>query len=374
MPAILYLPCFDYFHHRQRPQSLLWELSKRGFRVIYCQPPSYAIRAAEWAGRHIWPAGEKYQPPWPLIPLTDNFIICTDVAAVKDLRPDVMWLTHGPYAESVVDFDPKLVVSDFADVCKEEFEEFAPFETAKLSCADVAVAASKAIYDDISQRHPNAHLVPNAADYGLFRMAWDTSYNLPVPLEISTILGIQNPVPDSARVASKKLIAFWGAITTWVDLDLVIRIAARKPAWHFIFIGSIALPMSSLPRLPNIIFLGDRDHLSLPFYARWFDAAIIPFEVREVTRSACPIKAYEYLACGLPVVSTDLPEIRGLGDIKIIDSSSGQVEGFIDALEWALSQSRDPDAKRLRAEAVKDETWENRAKMVKDLISEYIEM
>lgn len=378
METILYLPCFDYFRHRQRPQHLLWELSRVGFRVVYCQPPGTGPISN---GR-----------PGVLVPLSDTFMLCQDIEALDYGETYIMWLTHGPYARSLPELlnrglKLRLVVSDFADACVEEFQEFAQYDPDKISCADIAIAASHAIHDNIRQLHPNAHLVPNAADVRLFSMAIDPSHDLPCPLEVATILGSGEPgtsgplSQDAAaqkfrekpkRRDGRKLIGFWGAITTWVDLDLMIRVAVRRPMWHFLFIGSIGVAPGLLPRLSNITFIGDRDYLSLPFYARWFDAAIIPFEVRGVTRSAQPIKAYEYLAAGLPVVSTDLPEIRGLGDIRIVEGNGRElVDSFISALEWATSDGWDPKAVEARLEAVSKETWTERARQIAELIQGY---
>lgn len=193
MDTIIYLPCFDYFLHRQRPHHLLWELSLLGFKVIYCQPS-----------------------------LQD-----------RGFR------------------------------------------------ADIILTVSHSLFRDLKARHPNVHLVPNASDFELFSTACDLSYDLPCPIEIAALL-------KTGAAKNRKLIGFWGAVTTWVDLDLVVRVAVSRPNWHFLFIGYIGVDLSLLPRLSNITFIGDRDYLSLPFYAKWLDAAIIPFEVREVTRKACP--------------------------------------------------------------------------------------
>lgn len=306
---------------------------------------------------------ENPRPPGPLVPLSDTFILCTDMNALDPSAAHIMWLTHGPYARTMLEwgFRPALVVSDFADACVEEFQEFAAYEHEKLARADIALAASRGLFEDLKDRHPCVHLVPNAADFELLSMACDPSHDLPCPIEVATILG-------TGAAPGRKLIGFWGAITTWVDLDLVVRVAVRRPNWHFLFIGYIGVDPGLLPRLSNITFIGDRDHLSLPFFARWFDAAIIPFEVREVTRKACPVKAYEYLAAGLPVVSTELPEVEGLGDIRVARQGKNLVAEFIAALEWAVGEGKKPEAVRARLDAVRSETWGDRARVVADLI------
>ena len=136
------------------------------------------------------------------------------------------------------------------------------------------------------------------------------------------------------------------------DLDLVAAVARRRPNWHFVFIGDVAVQTGDAGSLNNVHFLGPRGYDELPGYCRQLDAAMIPFKVNELTRSVNPIKLREYLAAGLGVVSTPLPEVRGFNGL--VEIAAGPDE-FAAAVERIL---RTGDRKRReRMDAVRGESW-----------------
>jgi glycosyltransferase involved in cell wall biosynthesis len=120
--------------------------------------------------------------------------------------------------------------------------------------------------------------------------------------------------------------------------------------------------VSPLSRLPNVHLLGRKPYESLPAYCKGFDAAVIPFPINDATLNANPLKAREYLAAGLPVISTAIPEVEVLGLCRIgVDQ-----EGFMQQLEAALAQ---PGPSRTRSESVRSESWEARLRQVERELS-----
>jgi tetratricopeptide (TPR) repeat protein len=162
---------------------------------------------------------------------------------------------------------------------------------------------------------------------------------------------------DLVQGAAKTLI-YWGAITQpWVDWSLVAAVAERHPDWAFNFIGPLEAPerLDGLRHLGNLHFLGPKSVSELQAYGEHADAAIIHFEVSPLTQAVNPIKAYEYLACGLPVVATPMPELNALPHVV-------QAEG-VDAFERALAGADRRHVDRAAMEAFLDaQTWETRAK------------
>lgn len=105
-------------------------------------------------------------------------------------------------------------------------------------------------------------------------------------------------------------IGYFGALASWFDYDLVSQIAVTNPKWRIQLIGidyDGSLQASGLLSIPNVVYLGVVDYEFLPGVVD-FDVAILPFKINEITRATSPIKIYEYLSLGLPVVSTPLPE------------------------------------------------------------------
>ena len=99
-----------------------------------------------------------------------------------------------------------------------------------------------------------------------------------------------------------------------MDVDLIRQLAERTP-YSYVLIGDAKAPLETLRGVPNVFHLGRRPYDSLPDFCRGFQAAIVPFRQTALTRSVNPIKLREYAAAGLPVVSTDLPEVRRCADI-----------------------------------------------------------
>ncbi len=128
-------------------------------------------------------------------------------------------------------------------------------------------------------------------------------------------------------------------------------------------VGKSLVDLSALERLPNVKLLGRKPYASLPSYLRAFDVGIIPFKLNELTRNVNPIKLREYLSAGLPVVSTDMPEVaryvRNAGELANACTVVSQHEEFDAAVVRALA-SDSPAARRARSEAMRAETWERK--------------
>lgn len=334
---ILYLPCFDFLPHRQRPQHLLYQLSLLGFDVVYCNVTQNQER--------------------PFIRLNEHFVICQDIQALPR-RTYTMWVSHGPYLDELHRFSHSLLVCDLADATVGPFAMFEPWQERKIKEADLVLCASELLFADASKHGDRALLVRNGAETELFKPAAD---KLGAPLykeeEAVYLAGSTAPV-----------IGFWGAVAGWLDWELIRYLAEKRPHYLFVFIGDISCPIpEALASMPNVRWLGDKEYESLPAYARQFDAAIIPFLKNELTEHANPIKMYEYLAAGLPVVSTDLREVLAHGDVVRV-VPSGEHAAFAAQLDEALLSDRSQASVAARQEAASGHSWEQRARAVAEAI------
>ena len=150
------------------------------------------------------------------------------------------------------------------------------------------------------------------------------------------------------------VIGFFGLIADWVDLEVIRYLASSRPEWSFLLIGEVQTDTSALRELPNVHLLGRRKYQSLPAYCKAFDVAILPFVVNELTLAANPLKLREYLAAGLPVVATPLPEVLKL---KPLVRMARTPEEFLDQIEALLSEGKrgpDPAVSRL----MEPESWD----------------
>jgi glycosyltransferase involved in cell wall biosynthesis len=229
---------------------------------------------------------------------------------------------------SFTGYDRRRVQSDEVDLCKR---------------ADLVVTTSRALQEAKKSLNSNTIFVPHGVDYEHFAKALCPCAE---PVDLSAI-----PRPR---------VGFFGLIRDWLDLDLVRQVAAKRPAWQFVFIGGHDWSVDlSLYRMPNIHFIGGRPYGDLPAYCAHMDVGLIPFKLNELTMSVNPIKLREYLAAGLPVAATPLPEVQAYSELVRI--GAGPTD-FTAAIEAALQTP--PEARRRLSEAMAAETWPTKMEQI----------
>lgn len=164
-------------------------------------------------------------------------------------------------------------------------------------------------------------------------------------------------------------IGFFGMLDSWIDFDLISRVAIDHPDWSFVFVGPSQLSSSALPSIPNIYFLGPVLYEHLPSYARYFDVALIPFKINTLTISVNPLKLMEYFSLGLPVVSTPLPEVTKYQDHVFIASDP---KAFGDAIKKALKED-DQNTRISRQKIAESQSWKKKALQLRSWIETALE-
>ena len=163
-------------------------------------------------------------------------------------------------------------------------------------------------------------------------------------------------------------IVFTGAIVaTKLDLELIEGLAELRPDWRLVLVGPVGLgdPRTDVGALrdhPNIVMPGARAYGELPAVLRGSDAAFIPYSVNPLTRSVFPMKVYEFLSAGLPVVSTPLPSLDGVGGVAPAATAAEMAE----RLEEALREGSEARAERSRSAAL--HSWDSRMEEIADAI------
>jgi glycosyltransferase involved in cell wall biosynthesis len=201
--------------------------------------------------------------------------------------------------------------------------------------SDIVFGTSQYLCDVKKRERVNPIFLPHGVDVGHFSIA--------------------NPDRHKLSDIPSPRIGFFGAISEWVDLELVAYIAQSRPDWSIVMIGGHDTDVSQLQAHRNIFLLGSVPYGVLPEYAAGFDVGIIPFLVNDLTQSVNPIKLLEYLACGLPIVSTDMPEVRRFSDHVHIASD---FDDFVRCIETALHEAT-PDLVMSRKRIAADYSWES---------------
>ena len=211
-------------------------------------------------------------------------------------------------------------------------------EEALCRRADLVVTTSRALQEARSPWNPNTILVSHGVDYEHF--AKSLADGVAIPADVA---GIPRP-----------RLGFFGLIRDWVDLDLLAAVARARPEWHLVLIGDSAVELAPYRSLPNMHFLGRRPYEQLPAYCKAFDVGLIPFKLNDLTRAVNPIKLREYLAAGLPVVSTPLPEVRPYEPLVRVGEGAGP---FAEGIASALNGDSAPELRSRRSAAMAAETW-----------------
>jgi glycosyltransferase involved in cell wall biosynthesis len=229
--------------------------------------------------------------------------------------------------------------------CVDEYSAFsgvsgraiAGFEEKLLRMADLAIVSAERLLESKSKINPRTVLVRHGVDFAHFSRALNPETVVP-----ETIASLPHPV-----------IGFFGLIADWVDVELMAAVAKHFAAGSLVVLGKATTDVSALESLPNVHLLGRKPYADLPAYCKGFDVALMPFRLNELTLNANPLKVREYLAAGLPVVSTPIPEVEVLGQCRIADGPAATIR----EIEAALA---DPGPSRSRSEAIRGESWEAR--------------
>ncbi len=207
--------------------------------------------------------------------------------------------------------------------------------------ADAVIVSAEKLFDDKKKYNDNTFIIRHGTDWNHFRTALDDATEMPADI----------------KDLPKPIIGFHGLLADWVDFELIKETAKRFENGSIVLIGKIAVDaerkIKILENIENIHFLGRKPYETLPAYCKNFDVALNPFEINELTLAANPLKVREYLAAGLQVVSTDIPEVRIL-DYCLIGENHGD---FINKIEFALEN---PKSREEISDSIKTESWESK--------------
>ena len=251
----------------------------------------------------------------------------------------------------------KLGEKELIYYCVDEYTAFTgaskglrEIEEELFSKSDLVIVSAEKLFEDKKKFNENTFIIRHGTDWKHFRAALDE--NLKIPDEIA---GLPRPI-----------IGFHGLLADWVDYELIKKTAEHFSTGSIVLIGKIAVDaerkVKILDDVENVHFLGRKPYQELPAYCKGFDVALNPFEINELTLAANPLKVREYLAAGLPVVSTDIPEVRILEHCRIGANHSD----FIKQIESALENS---GTREEISNSIEAESWEAKIDELRKIIA-----
>ncbi|MCX7817050.1 MAG: glycosyltransferase [Syntrophales bacterium] len=283
--------------------------------------------------------------------LTNQLYSALDRCGIKNF---ILWLyPPHPFVEMILDVlkeKATLIVSDCVDdhrhYAKDTFEKDQIEKRYKkvIGQSNVVFTVSKSMQKEMKKFNSEIYYIPNA-----------------IPEEV---LHHNEPPPPEFSFLKRPIIGYTGALSMRIDVDLLKFIAKERPNWSIALIGTVPHPkVQELFRLENIYWFGPKLYSDIHRFINNFDVCIIPHSVNTFTDYMNPIKLYEYLASGKPIVSTDVAGVDMFRDVIEVASSSSE---FLYAIEKALNQ--DSVKKQiLRKERIYIHTWMSRAEEMMQL-------
>lgn len=322
MAIIIYPKTMNWTFMKQRPQQLMTELGARGHHVFFENLAPMTSRLAEIEpGVHLF---------------TDHHaFVKRHLAKLRKDHPVVVWTTWAKQRTRLLAlYDPDAVIYD----CCDEFPHWARYEHRMVESSDHLVATAETIRTRLSLAYPEKPitLIPNGADSSMFDA---------------------DSVPRPHDLPSGPVVAYIGAWAYWVDHELFAKSAERYPSVQFVSIGAPYGDIPGYKSLPNVHILGEKPHHELKWYLQHIDIAVIPFLYHPITLATNPVKAYEYMATGVKVLSTALPEcIHMEPHVKAATTH----EDFITKLGIMLNEPEDPSARLARIAYARENRWTQR--------------
>ncbi|MDB5287538.1 MAG: UDP-galactopyranose mutase [Mucilaginibacter sp.] len=319
----------------QRPQHLLTRLAET-FQIFFIEEPVF-----DAYNQPYYAYLEQSNNIYRIIPHLPNGLNALESVAMlkllfdqfmenKNLSDFAFWYYTPMALEFTRRYIPDLIVYD----CMDELSafKFAPealkeLEQELLKKADIVFTGGQSLYEAKKNQHANIYPFPSSIDKKHFEQARHIKQSL-----------------SNKRATCQPTLGYYGVIDERFDIDLISGIADMRPDWQIVLVGPIVkIDPSTLPQNSNIQYLGPKNYVDLPSCLATWDVALIPFLLNESTRYISPTKTPEYLAAGVPVISTPIRDvINPYGKNKLVAIGS-TAEEFVTAAEYILQTATNYD-------------------------------
>lgn len=333
--VILFPPSLDWdVQLFQRPQQLALALAEQGALVFYMHPSAVAGTTAF----------EQYQA---------RIYLCNvpiETFAILD-SPLIYLLTwNRTYASA---FRTPRIIYDYVDDIKVfdgNYKQMVFDHEQLVRGSHLVLTTAAALYSATKKMRPDALLCPNGVNYAHFQVAKDKK-NLDPPDDMISIINRGNPI-----------VGYYGALAEWFDYDLVMALARQRSDISFVIIGPDydGTMHPDFLDFPNLDWLNVKPYKQLPIYLAYFDVAIIPFVLNEITHAVSPLKLFEYMAGGKPVIVTPMKESMRYEDVIVADN----VNTFSECIDQALDLGGDETYLHRIEKTALESTWQARAKQI----------
>ena len=261
------------------------------------------------------------------------------------LHNPILWISLPTAVDLVGELGEAATVyycgDDFSALAGVDHDTVAARERELSAKADLVITASEVLAGRFPA--PKTRLLSHGVDYQLFSTPAARAPDFPAN--------------------GKPVAGFYGSLSEWLDIELLLATIRRMPHWEFVFIGNASVDVSALAALTNVHMLGSRPHRELPGYSQHWDVSLLPFRDNAQIRACNPLKLSEYLAAGRPIVSTPFPALEAYAELV---STVRSPDEMVTALEAGRSGANCNDDAQKRRNSVAHLSWRARAERVSD--------
>jgi glycosyltransferase involved in cell wall biosynthesis len=359
------LVCFSHLRWDfvwQRPQHLLSRAAKH-YNVLIIEEPIFKPGATAHMDISDRPQGVTIAVPILPEGLSHEDVIAEQHDLIESLigrestNSRVFWYYTPMALAFTSDLECDLCIYDNMDelsLFRGASQELLDLETALFARCDLVFTGGMSLYEAKRSRHRSVHGFPSSIDFNHFSKA----------------RSIRKDPDDQAHISHPRL-GFFGVIDERMDVELVAEVADLRPDWHFVMIGPVVkIDPASLPQRPNIHWLGGKSYNELPHYLAGWDVGFMNFALNEATKFISPTKTPEFLAAGVPVVSTAITDVvRPYGEKGLVEIARDAREAVakVEAIMARPKEAWLAKVDRHLAAGSWDKTWASMHKLMLDV-------
>jgi teichuronic acid biosynthesis glycosyltransferase TuaH len=347
---IIFRPVVDWnIPLLQRPQHIAKNLAEQGFLYFYCTPNVYdSVNGFVELSNGCY-LTDKFQLLMKIDHRKIIHIYAADTQCTWDFIEDNLTARNVILYEYIDEIHKDI---SGREVCPSLLDRHNKVMRSKEI---ICIASADKLYRDVEiYRNKNLFLVTNGVDVDHFSIA---KIRENIPKEIKSIIDSKKPV-----------IGYFGALAKWVDYELIIKLAKERPNYEILLIGwnyDRSIEKYPMANYPNIKVLGPINYKVLPQYACWFSVSIIPFRINDVTKSTSPVKLFEYMALGHPIVTSDMPECRKYRASLVAKSH----DDFIRKVDLALMKREDSGYLDFLRKDSKSNSWVKKSQDISRILN-----
>lgn len=334
--SIIYFPMIAWSWMKQRPQHIMSSFAKLGYTCAYITPQNRGV---------IEVVGNKEIEP--------NLFLCQNeeemakvIKGSDEIWIYTTWFMHQIYKQKHPDFKVIYDIVDHVPFLSNYKGIGEIYHKHLIEQSEIIICTAENLYNKVKDERKDVIYIPNGV------VVEDFSEN-----KFTKMKDIENIINKG-----KPIVGYYGALAHWFDWELFNKVAESRQEYNFVLIGcdydgSIN---KHLIKRNNVFYLGLKSYEDLVSYSKCFDVATVPFKINDITDACSPVKIFEYMAAGIPILSTPLKECKKYKLVNIADD----IYDYLKNLDYIIDSMEKEVTKDELIECAIENSWESRVKQI----------